>query len=208
MSEPTTFADSVETPLPRLLHWTLQDDRISFRADAYGLVTPDGVVLIDPLPLSDAALDAVGPVKSICLTEGQHQRSAWRYRRRFGVPVHAPHGAHELEEGPDHWFGDGDALPGDLRSMDTPGFGTVHCAFVAERGPGGRVLFSGDLVVCLEDGGAFALIPDKYVDDPEAIRASVARLLNLAPDVLCPAHGAPVVGGAGAALEQALQVRT
>ena len=207
MSEPTTFADSVETPLPGLMHWTLHDDRISFRGDAYGLVTPEGIVLIDPLPLSDAALETLGTVSAICLTEGQHQRSAWRYRRHFGVPIHAPEGAHELEEAPDHWYGDGDSVAGGLRSISTPGFGTVHCAFLTEQGPGGRVLFSGDLVVCPEDGGAFVLIPDKYVDDPAAIRDSVARLLDLAPDVLCPAHGAPVLGGARAALEQALQAR-
>ena len=104
MSEPTTFADRIEMPLPGLLHWTLQDDRINFRADAYGLATPDGVVLIDPLPLSESALsESLDAVAAICLTEGQHQRSAWRYRKRFGAPVHAPEGAHALDESPDHF---------------------------------------------------------------------------------------------------------
>ena len=207
MSEPTTFADRIEMPLPGLLHWTLQDDRINFRSDAYGLVTPDGVVLIDPLPLSESALsESLDAVAAICLTEGQHQRSAWTYRKRFGAPVHAPEGAHGLDESPDHWYADGDLVPGGLAAISTPGFGTVHCALLAESGPGGRVLFSGDLVVRTDDG-VFDLIPDKYVDAPPGIRDSVARLVDLAPDVLCPAHGSPALTEARVALEEALNRR-
>jgi hypothetical protein len=203
MSEPTMFADRVVTVVPGIVHWTVQDDRIGFRSDAYGVETSDGKVLIDPLPLSTEAVDSLGEVVAICLTEGQHQRSAWRLRKRLGVPVYAPEGAHALDETPDHWYADGQKLPGALRAIDTPGFGTVHCALILERDPGGPVLFSGDLVV-REGEGAFGLIPDKYVDDPPGIRASVAKLLDLAPEVLCPAHGAPAASGGGERLRGAL----
>jgi len=203
MSEPTMFADRVVTVVPGIVHWTVQDDRISFRSDAYGVETPDGKVLIDPLPLSTEAGDSLGKVAAICLTEGQHQRSAWRLRKRLGVPVYAPEGAHDLDETPDHWYADGQELPGALRAIDTPGFGTVHCALILERDTGGPVLFSGDLVV-REGSGAFGLIPDKYVDDPPGIRASVAKLLDLAPEILCPAHGAPAASGGGERLHEAL----
>jgi len=204
MSEPTSFANQVNTVVPGIVHWTTQDDRIGFRSDAYAVETPDGKVLIDPLPLSPEAVDSLGKVAAICLTEGQHQRSAWRLRKRLGVPVHAPEGAHDLEGAPDHWYADGQELPGGLRAIDTPGFGTVHCALILERETGGPVLFSGDLVV-REGEGAFGLIPDKYVDDPPAIRASVAKLLDLAPETLCPAHGAPAAVGGGESLQEALQ---
>ena len=203
MSEPTMFADRVFTVVPGIVHWTVQDDRISFRSDAYGVETPDGKVLIDPLPLSAEAVESLGKVAAICLTEGQHQRSAWRLRKRLGVPVYAPEGAHDLEETPDHWFVDGQELPGTLRAIDTPGFGTVHCALILVRDSGGPVLFSGDLVV-REGEGAFGLIPDKYVDDPRDIRASVTKLLELAPEILCPAHGAPATSGGGDRLQEAL----
>ena len=203
MSEPTMFADRVFTVVPGIVHWTVQDDRISFRSDAYGVETPDGKVLIDPLPLSAEAVESLGKVAAICLTEGQHQRSAWRLRKRLGVPVYAPEGAHDLDETPDHWYADGHELPGALRAIDTPGFGTVHCALILERDSGGPVLFSGDLVV-RENEGAFGLIPDKYVDDPRDIRASVAKLLDLAPEILCPAHGAPAPSGGGERLQEAL----
>jgi glyoxylase-like metal-dependent hydrolase (beta-lactamase superfamily II) len=204
MSEPTTFADHVDTVVPGIVHWTVQDDRIDFRSDAYAVETPDGKVLIDPLPLSSEAAASLGKVVAICLTEGQHQRSTWRLRKRLGVPVYAPEGAHDLEETPDRWYADGEELPGGLRALDTPGFGTVHCALVLERETGGAVLFSGDLVVRGADG-AFRLIPDKYVDDPPGIRASVAKLLDLAPSTLCPAHGAPTASGGGESLQEALQ---
>jgi len=203
MSEPTMFAGRVFTVVPGIVHWTVQDDRINFRSDAYGVETPDGKALIDPLPLSTEAGDSLGKVAAICLTEGQHQRSAWRLRKRLDVPVYAPEGAHELDETPDRWYTDGQELPGGLRAVDTPGFGTVHCALVLERDRGGPVLFSGDLVV-REGEGPFGLIPDKYVDDPPGIRASVARLLDLAPETLCPAHGAPAAAAGGERLQEAL----
>jgi len=204
MSEPTTFADRVETVVPGVLHWTVQDDRIGFRSDAYAIDTPAGKVLVDPLPLSPEAIDSLGRIASICLTVGQHQRSAWRLRKQLGVPVHAPEGAHDLEEAPDHWYVDGQEVAGGLRAVATPGLGTVHCALILERASGGPVLFSGDLVV-REGEGAFALIPDKYVDDPPEIRASVARLMELAPETLCPAHGAPAATRGGESLREALQ---
>ena len=147
MSEPTTFADQVDEVVDGVVHWTVQDDRINFRSDAYAVETPDGKVLIDPLPLSPEAAAALGKVAAICLTEGQHQRSAWRLRKRLGVPVWAPEGAHQIEETPDHWYVDGDILPGGVRAVETSGFGTVHCALFLEREAGVTVVFSGDLVV-------------------------------------------------------------
>jgi hypothetical protein len=204
MSEPTTFADRTNIIVPGIVHWTVRDDRIGFRSDAYGVRTPEGMVLIDPLPLSPEAAESLGEVVAICITEGQHQRSAWRLRKRLGVPVYAPEGAHDLEEAPDEWYTDGQMLPGGLRAIDMPGFGTVHCALVLERETGGPVLFSGDLVF-REGEGAFGLVPDKYVDDPSGIRASVARLVDLAPETLCPAHGRAAASGAGDCLQEALR---
>jgi hypothetical protein len=203
MSEPTTFADRVDTVVPGVLHWMVQDDRIGFRSDAYAVETPAGEVLVDPLPLSQEAFDSLGGVAAICLTCGQHQRSAWRFRKRLGVPVHAPEGARDLEETPDHWYADGQEVVGGLRAVATSGLAAVHCALVLELDSGGPVLFSGDVVVREGEGG-FALIPDKYVEDPDAIRTSVVRLLELAPETLCPAHGAPAATRGSENLREAL----
>jgi len=42
MSEPRAVAETVETLLPGLLHYHLQDERIDFRSDAYVVTTPRG----------------------------------------------------------------------------------------------------------------------------------------------------------------------
>ena len=203
MSEPTSFADRVDEVVPGILHWGVQDDRISFRSDAYAVHGPEGLILIDPLPLSDAALESLGAVAAACLTAGQHQRSAWTIRRRLGIPVHAPEGAAGLEESPDAWYVDGDTLPGGLRTVGNQGFGTVHCSLLLDH-ERGRALFSGDLVVRPLDDGPFGLIPSKYVEDSAKIQESVVRLLDHAPVILCPAHGGPASSDGGAHLQQAL----
>src|SRR5262245_55210657 len=49
MSEPTNRAARVEEVAPGLHHWTLFDDRIAFRSDAWMLDNGGGAVMIDPL---------------------------------------------------------------------------------------------------------------------------------------------------------------
>jgi hypothetical protein len=64
--------------LDSVVHWTVHDDRIGWRSDAFALTRdPESVVLIDPLPLDDRALAALGRIGGICLTIQSHQRSAF-----------------------------------------------------------------------------------------------------------------------------------
>ena len=83
MSEPSTKANSIETISAGILHWTIQDKRINNRSDSYAIELPEGTVLIDPLPLTDEALQQLKNVMAICLTGRFHQRSAWRYQTYF-----------------------------------------------------------------------------------------------------------------------------
>jgi glyoxylase-like metal-dependent hydrolase (beta-lactamase superfamily II) len=160
-------------------------------------------VLVDPLPLSESALASLGKVAAICLTAGGHQRSSWRYRKRFGAAVHAPEGA-DLDEPPDAWYSDGQILPGGLRAISTPGFAGAHCALLLEGSGRGALLFAGDLVMRGEEG-PFALISEEYCRDAKLIRESVARLLDVGPETLCPAHGAPAARGGSECLQEALK---
>ncbi len=204
MSEPKTKADRIQLLNPWLYHWTVSDDRIdNFRSDAYAVLTDEGKVLIDPLPLADKALAEIGKVAAICLTGGQHQRSAWRYRKALGAPVYAPEGAAELEEEPDQWFGDGDALPGGLKAIRTPGLSSGFALLMETEG-GSGALFCGDLLI-REGEGLFQLLPDEYLDDPAAARESASRLAQLQVEILCPAHGAPCLSGCGQAIQKALE---
>jgi glyoxylase-like metal-dependent hydrolase (beta-lactamase superfamily II) len=204
MNEKQSMADRIDTVVPGVFHWTVRDQRIDFRGDAYAVDSPEGVVLIDPLLLTEAALGTLGTVSAICLTGEQHQRSAWMYRDRFGVPVHAPDGAVEFDDLVDRPFVEGQALAGGLRPVLAPACTRTHYAFLLDRPGERRILFCGDVVIREEDG-PFFLMPDYYVQDPAALRRSAGRLADLAPDVLCPSHGRPLASGGEAALRQALQ---
>ena len=220
MSEPKAKADRIQPLTPWLYHWTVPDNRIdNFRSDAYAVLTPEGKVLIDPLPLTDEALAETGKVAAIYLTRGCHQRSAWRYRKALGAPVYAPEGAVELDEEPDQWYRDGDSLPDGLKAIRTPGL-TNHYALLMTTEGGSGALFCGDLLIREADGpalshadgpalsraeGPFRLLPDEYLDDPALARESARRLAQLRVEMLCPAHGAPCLTGCGQAIQEALE---
>lgn len=94
---------------------------------------------------------------------------------------------------------DGDALDvlGGLQVVHTPGHtpGSI-CLYAPALG----VLFSGDLIIngnpLTGRGGLQFAIP-LFSADIDQARRSVARVKDLQIDILCPGHGAPIVGGAG-----------
>jgi glyoxylase-like metal-dependent hydrolase (beta-lactamase superfamily II) len=201
VSEPKTVAASVEEVVPGVRRWSIHDERINFVGAAYAVTTGDRVVMIDPLPLEDEALAELTPVEAIVLTCGSHQRCAWRYRRAFGAPVHAPALAREIEEEPDVRYGEGDALPADLRPVFTPGAGTTQHTFLLDDP---KVAFVPDMLVETSDGRV-AMLASRWMYDPEEARRSVEKLLDLDFDVLCLAHGGAVTEGAKDAVRGALE---
>jgi len=204
MSEPSTRATSVEEIAPGLYHWSLQDDRIHTETHSYAIATDDGTVLIDPLPLEEDALKSLGDIRAICLTGRFHQRSAWRYQKQFGVPVYAPTGAEGLEGTQDHWYADGDELPGGLRAVHAPGPTDVHYVFLYDH-PQGKVLFLADLLSRRSANNYFTFVPRTYQDYPDQTRDSVRFLMeNYDIEILCPNHGAPVLQDGNSALKEAL----
>lgn len=203
MSEPRSRARSIDTVVPGILHWSLRDDRIDSRSDAHAVVEAGRSVLIDPLPLVEKALQDLGNVEAICLTGSCHQRSAWRYRRRFGVKVYAPEGAEGLEEKPDVWYGKGARLPGGLVAVHAPGPTEVHYAFHLERGRG--ALFCADILVY--ERGRLGFVPGEHQDDPDRTRETARRFLDLRFATLCFSHGAPLTKDPHAAIRKALEKR-
>lgn len=202
MSEPAARADRVEPLLAGVLHWSVHDERIDFRSDAYAVDSACGRVLIDPLPLTEAALASLGDVEAICVTGAFHQRAAWTLRERLQVPVHAPSGGVNLVQPADESYGDDALLPGGLRALRRPGPTGPHYVLLWER-DGARTLFIADLLMRADDE-PLRFVPDEHQDDPRLTRKSVRELLDLKADHLCPAHGRPVVGGAAQALRVAL----
>jgi glyoxylase-like metal-dependent hydrolase (beta-lactamase superfamily II) len=204
MSEPTARAGRLQPVREGVLHWTVLDDRIQHRSEAYAVESSEGVVLVDPLPLEQSLLERLGRVAAICLTAGSHQRSAWRYRRLLEVPVLAPEGARGLIEVPDRVYRPGDLLPGGLRPLPTPGPIGPHHALLLERPGFPGVVFCGDLVIRGDNGEPFRFLRPPHVEDPRRAEESVRRLLALSFEALCPAHGAPLASGGRRALENLL----
>jgi glyoxylase-like metal-dependent hydrolase (beta-lactamase superfamily II) len=203
VSEPKAVAETLEEVVPGVWRWYVLDERIDAESDAHAVSDRGGNVLIDPLPLREAALKRLEPIVAICLTAACHQRSAWRYRKAYGVKVYAPEGCREMDEEPDVRYRAGEMLPGGLKAIHTPGPEHAHYAFWRERSP--SALFCPDLLMRDTDG-ELAFIPAEYHDDPEATRDSLRRLLDLPFDVLCMDHGAPITADPHAALRKLLGI--
>jgi glyoxylase-like metal-dependent hydrolase (beta-lactamase superfamily II) len=204
MSEPRAVAHTVEEIEDvDIVYWHIEDERIGGQiSTAYGLRTEEGMVLIDPLPLDEAAFDALGEIQAIVLTSASHQRSAWRLRAEREIPVWAPSLAQELEEDPDERYGHSMVLPGDLNAFHTPGAGQSQHSLILDD----YIAFVPDLVVNPPDGEV-ALTPDEYLENPIQARDTVRLLLEMSVDILCPSHGLPILddvhGQLSAALEEA-----
>jgi Metallo-beta-lactamase superfamily len=189
VSEPNAVAETVEEVVPGVWTWSLHDERIDFVSTAHAVSGPEGVVLIDPLPLQPAAFRSLGEVAAICLTAGTHQRSAWRYRRELEIPVYAPALSKLIEEEPDVRYGEGDELPGSLSAVFTPGAGTTQHTFVLEQG--GGIAFVPDLFANVPELG-LAIVGEEEMPDPDEARRSIRKLLDLPFGTLCLDHGAPL----------------
>jgi hypothetical protein len=201
VSEPKTVAESFQEVVPGVWCWTIHDERIDFVSTAHALTSPEGTVLIDPLPLVDDALAELGDVSAICLTAGTHQRSAWRYRRELAAPVYAPALSRLIEEEPDERYEDGDELPGGLRAVFTPGAGTTQHTFLLDLK--GGIAFVPDLFVN-EPGRGLAIVGEEEMPNPEEARRSIRKLFDLPFDILCFDHGSPLTQEPKAAIRRLL----
>jgi hypothetical protein len=196
MTEPREIADHADQVTEGVWTWAIANSRIGGSTSSSHLVdTDDGAVMIDPVRLAPEALAELPAPRRVYLTAKCHQRAAWRYRRDFGAEVWAPHGAATADEEPDRRYGDGDALPGGLRAVRTPGPEEAHYCLLLDRG--GGVLFCSDLLMGDPDDG-LEFVPFEYHDDPAATRRSVEGLLDLPFSTLCLDHGEPFADGHGA----------
>jgi hypothetical protein len=202
MAEPPAVAERAEEVVPGVWRWAVANENIGgAESTAHAVAGDDGVTLVDPIRLAGGELERLGPVASVCITAQCHQRSAWRYRRELGVPVHAPEGTRPLVEEPDARYRAGEGLPGGLRAVHTPGPEEVHYSFLRPAEP--SVLFCSDLLTHYE-GKELAFVPLQYHDDPARTRRTVEGLLELDFDVLCLAHGRPVLDDPHGAISRLL----
>jgi glyoxylase-like metal-dependent hydrolase (beta-lactamase superfamily II) len=201
MTEPREIAAAAAEVAPGLWTWSISNSNIGgHTSTSQAVLTREGCLLIDPVRLDDAALAGLPRPLATLLTSRGHQRAAWRYRKELGAEVWLPEDASAADEQPDHTYTDGQLLPGGLRAFRTPGPEWPHYSFLHEGDPG--VVFCSDLVS--SDAAGLHFINPAFHEDPEATRASVEHLLDLPFEILCFAHGDPVVDDPKAALRALL----
>jgi hypothetical protein len=161
---------------------------------------------IDPIPLAEdplAELISVRRPAGIILTNGNHERAAAEYRKKFSIPVFAHADARgEFETEIDHWIQDGMQVAAGLTAVQLPGAAKGEIAI--HSGINGGVALMGDALINIEPYG-FSPLPDKYCIDAKLMKQSLRKLLQFSFEAMTFAHGLPVVSGAKKRLEQLLQ---
>ena len=173
-----------------IFHWQGYEPAVKCDCSSTALVTPSGLIFIDPVPLAEEVLkelvgEAFSAPAAIVLTSGNHQRESLALAKHFGIPVFAPEDAGD-DISADQRFRSGDPVAG-MESIALPGFGPGETAFLHD----GALVF-GDALINLEPQG-LRLLPEKYREDKKQSLRSLAVLGVLKPQVLLFAHGHPIV---------------
>jgi glyoxylase-like metal-dependent hydrolase (beta-lactamase superfamily II) len=186
---------------PGVWHWQARSELIGVPVSSYYLERER--VAIDALVPDEglAWFEQHGVPEHVVLTNRHHDRHAWRLRAAFGSTVHCIDvGLHELAgRGPVESFRFGDLLPGGIVVHEVDAICPDETALHI---PAHSALACADGVV--SRGGRLGFVPDWLMDDPERTKAGLRdayqRISELDFELLLPAHGDPVIGGAREAL--------
>jgi len=182
--------------------WSDYEPEVRCECSGSALLLPDGILIIDPLPLelpARASLFASAPPLAILLTSGNHQRDSLAWAEQLSVPILAAFGAGE-EVRADRWIHPGESPYPGLETIDLAGAGPGEIALLAHDG---KTLVLGDAIINLGPDGP-ALLPPKYCLDPKAAKRSLHALGGLEPEVVLMAHGPPLVTRAAERLQALL----
>jgi hypothetical protein len=189
------------TVRPGLFHWQGFEPAVKCDCSSTAIVTPAGLIFIDPIPLAEEALnelvaESFSAPAAVVLSSGNHQRESVTLAKCFGIPVFAPDNAGD-DIIADQRYRSGESVAG-MKSIPLPGFGPGETAFLHE----GRLIF-GDALINLQPEG-LRLLPEKYREDKKQSLRSATILSGLNPDVLLFAHGEPIIQGAAEKLRACL----
>ena len=201
----TAHADDFFALSDTLFYWNVYEPSLKCDLSCTALKIGPGLVVIDPVPLADAAwkdLLAIAPLRAILLTNGNHVRASDALRRRHHVPVvTAPVTRRDITEiKPDIVLLEKERLYG-ITPIAIPGATPGETAFYANTG----VMIVGDAVINTSAEKGLELLPDKYCIDAGQSRESLHKLLNYDFQTLTLAHGAPVTAHAKEKLRALLQ---
>ena len=199
------LAHEIDQVAPGIFIWQVFDPAVKADLFSTALETAAGAYLIDPVGLTEEALNSLEArqnISGIVVTNENHEREARRLAERFAVPiyVHTEAGGAlalprtiELED-------NGELTPG-LSALAIEGAPTGELALYYDTGGGTMIV--GDALINFEPYG-FALLPAKYCRDFKRMRRSLRKLLDYPFERMLFAHGMPILSRARERLEQLL----
>lgn len=163
----------------------------------------EGNLCIDPVDPGEEGLDEIARlgVSRILLTNRNHSRAANKVRERTGgrTSIHPDDAAHARDQGT--VLDDSLAVGQTVGPLVVVGAAGKSPGEVALHWPERRCLIVGDAVIG-NPPGRCGLLREKVIDDPERLRQSVRRLLDLDFATLLVGDGEPILEGAKARLEE------
>jgi glyoxylase-like metal-dependent hydrolase (beta-lactamase superfamily II) len=183
--------------------WPWRSERHGYDFNGFLIRDAGGNLCIDPVEPDAATFDAIAQlgVARIVLTNRNHVRAANTVRVRTGArtAIHPDDAAYARSQGAEL---DGELHIGEhvgpLVAVGVPGKSPGE---VALHWPTRHMLIVGDCVIG-NPPGQCSLLPDKVVDEPARLRASVRQLLDLDFDVLLVGDGASILTGGKERLRQ------
>lgn len=183
--------------LPGIFTWGVLSEPHGYDFNGTLVVHEDGNLCIDPVAPSEdvlAELERLG-VARVLITNRNHTRGANLVRERTGarVAIHPADAAHAKEQGV--------AIDDELTIGQLVGPFTVIAApgkspgEIALHDPRRRVLVVGDALIG-NPPEALSLLPDRVMDDPARLRASVSDLMEVDFDTLVAGDGVSIRTGA------------
>ncbi len=183
--------------------WPWFSARHGYNFNGYLVRHAGGNLCIDPVEPDAMTLDEIARlgVGRILLTNRNHVRAANAIRSRTGArtAIHPDDAAHARSQSAeiDDTLAVGERV-GPLLVVGVPGKSPGE---IALHWPERRLLIVGDAVIG-NPPGRCALLPDKVMDDPLRLHASVRQLLDLDFDTLLVGDGEAILSEAKARLRE------
>jgi glyoxylase-like metal-dependent hydrolase (beta-lactamase superfamily II) len=177
--------------------WSWYSDPHGYDFNGYLIRSLDGNLAIDPVPMSDEALEAITAlgVARILITNRNHTRAANRLRAATSAPTAMHESDAEYAEGQGALIDgalEAGAWIGPLNVVAVPGKSPGEVAF---HWPARRILIVGDAVIG-NPPGHLGLLREAVMDDPARLRKSVRGLLDLDFDTLLLCDGVSLLHAA------------
>jgi glyoxylase-like metal-dependent hydrolase (beta-lactamase superfamily II) len=173
---------------PHLIEWTAYSEECKTDLSSHAYISEGKVLLIDPIRPDDTTLKAIqsmGKVCAILLTNGNHERYSRLMSDLLKVPIAAPAFAiKDLSYKADVIIDNLKQLHG-LVPLNLKGAGPGEHAYYC---PSNKILFVGDALINLS-GTGLSLLPDKYCEDARELHRSLQQLTRLDLSLLAFAHG-------------------